>query len=177
MTPKPLTTHGAATSLGARLGPVADGIRQAIAVRLGLRPYRVFLVRSRWSGEERGEGKESLASSTELLPAPRVEAVTSLQNTPFAGGVLERGIVRVDRISTTYSQGDLDGGVVGESEQFWWEVVEDGRSGELEARRRFRFLVAQLEPDAAQWVAYLERMDEDRDRAGTLGSRVAAGSP
>ncbi len=167
-----------ARSLAAQLGPIADRIRQDVAVGMGVRPYRVFMTTTRWTGEERGDGREEVVSCVELVPRPRVREVTNFQNLPFPAGVLERGVLRIDGISTSYREDDFEGGRgLGRNESFFWELVLDGRSGTREQRRRCRFLGASLHPGEAQWVAYVERTDEDRDRDGDPGSRADAESP
>jgi hypothetical protein len=172
---QPLFPFDATKTLAHKLAPIADGIRQSIAVKLGIRPYRVFLIRTEWSGFERGEGEEKVVSTVELLPTPRVETITNLQDTPFPAGTLERGGLKIDRISCTrYTEDDLSGTwggkTIDERTGFYWEVVEDGRGGSPALRRRCRFLGAHRQADAAEWVVFVEKMDEDRERLGQPGS-------
>ncbi len=170
--PKAVSGFEAARSLAQRLVPIADRIRQSVAVGLGVRPYRVFLVTTRWTGEERGLGREDVAEAREILPAPRVELLTNVQDLPFPAGTLERGVLQIDRISGEFSEGELSGADADRKrESFFWEVVEDGRVGELVTRRRCRFLGAHRRADRADWLVYVERMDEDRTVAGVPGSR------
>jgi hypothetical protein len=173
--PRALTPFEAAHTLAAKLAPIADGIRQSVAVGLGIRPYRVFLIVTEWSGSERGEGLEEVVSETEILPTPRVEMITNFQNTPFSAGMLERGGLKIDRVSAVrYTEDDLSGFAVTtaevENRNFYWEVTEDGRGDVPAARRRCRFLGAHRAADAAEWVVYVERMDEDRSRDRAPGS-------
>lgn len=183
-----LTKTGGERSLAHQLGKVADNIRQSVATRLGVRPYRVFLIHTRWTGEERGEGEEEVVVEREILPTPRVEDVSTVVDQPYEAGVRARGPVRIDRISVDlFNEDDLcgesDGRRIEDNEGFYYEIVEDGRGAKFTpskaapARRRYRFVSANRNADAAEWVVMVERMDEDRDRDGFPGSRYRVEGP
>lgn len=109
-TPKPLGSAIAARStLAARLAGKADRLRQ-LNTKFGLRPNRVFLVWSEWTGLERGEGREAIITRVELLPTPQVSDLTALNRRPFSLGVFPEGSLRVDQISVAvYTRDMLNG--------------------------------------------------------------------
>ena len=90
----PLSQSKATRTLVRKLSPTVDRLRQ-IATNLGVRPYRVFLVRTRWSGEERGEGQEVVYDEREILPTPRVKQVSNLMRYLTEVGVGEQGELKV----------------------------------------------------------------------------------
>lgn len=100
--PRPLNPFEAKRSLANRLAPTADRVRQ-IATRLGIRPYRCFLVWTRFSGEDRGEGDENLIARVELLPTPKVSELTSQQLLLYGAGTLPTGSLRVEKVSATFT--------------------------------------------------------------------------
>ncbi len=194
-TPKPLTRLQAQHSLANRLGARVDRIRQ-LSTRFGVRPYRVFLVWTRWSGSERGAGEESVFARFELLPTPRVMELTGVGYRPWSAGTFPEGTVRVDRVSTLFTAdnlkglviprqlpldycccpstpdgtpvaGTLDRPMVAPQVDFFWEIHEDGRGDEEPERLRFR-LFSRVTRDAgnAQWVAMLESASDPLDRQG-----------
>ena len=68
---------GSKDRLASRLIRVADRMRD-IRVKLGLRPYMVHLVRTRWEGGVRGKGEEIVISDVEILPVPLVSDLNGL---------------------------------------------------------------------------------------------------
>src|SRR5689334_10543435 len=106
--PRPLAPGQFEHTLAARLGPVADKIRQ-IATNMGARPYRVYLVWTISGGAERGEGVERLVHEEELLPTPLVLDLTSIALQPYSAGKLPVGSVKVSQISTSYGEDVLSG--------------------------------------------------------------------
>ena len=109
--PKPLGSSIAARStLAARLSGKVDRLRQ-LNTRFGLRPNRVFLVWSEWSGVERGEGREAVITKVELLPTPQVSDLTALNRRPFAIGIFPEGSIRVDQISVAVFTRDMLNGL------------------------------------------------------------------
>lgn len=177
--PKALNSQQAKLTLAARLAPRADRLRQ-LATRLGVRPYRVFLVWTRFGGEERGEGDERELRRVELLPTPQVQDLTGVQYNPFSGGALPTGSVRVDRISCAAYNEDLlrgeappaapeSGADIEEPNDFFWEIVFDGRNGRCSEARRGRYrLVGNpwLNAGNVEYAVILERVSEDRAADG-----------
>lgn len=155
-----------------------DRARQ-IEVRLGLRPYNVFLVWTKWNADERGEGRETIICRTPLLPTPIVEGLDGVSSQAYSGGKLPVGSVRVRNVSATYSQDVLTGKVipeigddVPEPFDFFYEVVEDGRharaAGVSPERQRFILSATPaLDAGEAEWVLTLERASRDMNRDGS----------
>lgn len=188
----------AARTLAHRLGPRVDRLRQRLT-RFGLRSDRVFLVWTRYTGEERGEGREEILAELELLPTPEVRDLTGVTYNPFSAGTLPVGAVRVDRISSQYSEALLKGKVmpvsaetgsdIGEPFDFFYEIVDDDRDeqrapsckpridiapvgGSAQRRKRFRVLGGPSRREGQfDWTIYLERASEDRlaDGRSALG--------
>ncbi len=68
---------------------------------------------TKWSGLERGEGKETVIGRHELLPTPRVSDETAVTRNPYAQGVWPDGTLRVDQISAgAYTADNLKGLVI-----------------------------------------------------------------
>jgi hypothetical protein len=149
---RPLEGNQAMRSLANRLAPLADRMRQ-LNTRFGTRPYRVFLNWTFWSGEERGQGYETLKQRVELLPTPLVKSLDNLAFSAWHAGTLQVGSVKVSEVSTSYSEDLLRGldrqvipglNLMGpqvsipEPWEFFYEVVEDGRAGPAPDRPRFR---------------------------------------
>ena len=84
-------------TLIAGLTPCIDNIR-GLNADLGLRQYRVFLVKTRFAGPKRGIGPEQIISEEEVLPMPKVEPLTGLNLVMMTTGTDESGDVRVSEI-------------------------------------------------------------------------------
>lgn len=174
---RPLTTSEARASLAARLGARVDRVRQ-LSTRMGLRPLRVFLIWTEWTGAEHGEGTESVVCRHEIIPTPRVVDISNVALKPMSAGLVAEGTLKVDRVTLALTDDMLHGkrypisgayveprlGVRGD---FFYEVVEDGRGDDCPERRRFR-LAAEPARRAgeADWVLVLERTAGDLSREG-----------
>lgn len=154
---------------------LAARLRQ-LHTKFGARSRRVFLVWTRSTGEERGEGTEVELARVEVLPTPYIADLTAVALNPYSAGKLPVGSIRVDEVNATFTRDELTGRVVpGDdrklSEQpdvdFFYEVVEDGRGEDPAPRMRFRLAA---EPSRTEtnvcWVLLLERASEDRARSG-----------
>jgi hypothetical protein len=201
--PRPLKPSQAARSLANRLARPVDRIRQ-VAVRLGARSRRVFLVWQVWGGDQRGDGTPYEVDRLELLPTPRVTGLDAVALTAVSAGVLPVGTIRVDQISAAYTESTLRGlfsvkaGIFEEVESgsamsqlvpcgphpadhvpqpvsFFYEVVEDGRHEGLPLRQKYR-LSAQptLDETRVMWKLVLERVSEEANRDG--GSSYSLGT-
>jgi hypothetical protein len=106
--PRPLSPERARHTLAHRLAPRVDRLRQ-FATRFGIRPYRVFLTWTRWSGQERGQGSETVIGRIEILPTPKVVSLDNVRAQFFSGGVLPVGSLRLSGISALYTQDQLTG--------------------------------------------------------------------
>jgi hypothetical protein len=173
--PRPLTPEEARRTLAHRLGTrVAPRLWQ-LNTRFGIRPYRVWLVWSRWSGEERGEGSETICWRHELLPTPKLD-VSSIRYDGTPVGRVPMGTINVSEIVVTYTADELSGlmiprpheDVIPEPNDFYYEVVEDGRGDPCPLRAKYR-LANQPMRDAenVMWRVQLERMSEDNLRDGS----------
>jgi hypothetical protein len=89
-------------TLAARLAKRADKLRVKYQ-QFGLRPYLVWMVWTRWGGEERGEGVEREQRRVQILPAPKVQDLTAISLQPQSGGLLPVGSVRISSVTTTLS--------------------------------------------------------------------------
>jgi len=170
--PRPLTPIEAKKTIAHRLSPKIDRLRQ-FATKFGLRPYRVFLVWTKFSASERGEGYETEVRRKEILPTPLVDTVDSVSLVPFAVGVVPVGTVRVSRVSVSqFTADELNGRASGEDHieepfSFFYEIVEDGRGDAQPARTKYRLSTQPMRRAGnLEWTFLLERMSEDRDRDG-----------
>lgn len=198
--PRPLPGgESAKRTLAHRLTRRADRLRQ-FYTRFGTRSKRVYLVWTRFTGVERGEGDEVELARVELLPTPRVSDLTAISHNPFRHGTYPEGSIRVDQISCgAYTEdnlmglrvpgleavdvaprptrGTLVGGTVAAPTSdprvdFFWEVVDDGRSAVAaeppqESRKRYRLLGGPYRKETSlYWAANLQRVSEDLDRLG-----------
>jgi hypothetical protein len=160
-------------TLGQQLIPVADDLRD-LQTQFGLRPYRVRIIRTRWTGGRRGIGEEVVSSEMEILPVPLVSDLTSLAEIVSPVGLDEHGGIVLSEVSGRYTDDqlrglDIDGTPPAEDEQVMYEVEfprSDGKPGE---RRRFHIRSApHYFADEFQWRVPLERAHEGRDRRGEL---------
>ena len=172
--PNPLTAERARRSLAHRLGKRVDRIRQ-LATRLGIRPYRVFLVWTKFTGEERGEGNEGLIKRLEILPTPKLIDLSNVTFSPVAVGTLPIGAIRLERVSVSFTEDVLMGRQVPEAHEvppepydFFYEVVEDGRGDNPAERKKFRMVgTPHRHAGGVHWRLTLERISEDMKRDGT----------
>lgn len=172
--PTPLTT---------RLSPVVDRIRH-LYTRFGLRPYRVFLVHTVWSGSRRGEGAEMEISRREILPTPNVVDMQGTTEVMRAVGMSEEGGITVEQISTKYTEDDLLGltpdlidpamprtGL--QNGNFFYEVTESRPSTPAPQPRRYvPDGVPMLGRDRFQWRISLKKQDYNSRRNGTFVPRT-----
>lgn len=156
-----------------KLIPTVDTLRD-LNSQFGLRPYRVRIVRTRWSDGVRGRGAEYITGEMEILPVPKVEDLSAIAEVLQPIGLDEVGGIRVSEISGRYTEDhlrgrDFDGVAVADDEQVFWEVEflrSDSRPGE---RRRFNLRgLPYYDASKLQWIVMLERARGDRTRAGEL---------
>lgn len=153
------------------LVPCVDGIRDLYTC-LGTRSYVVVLVRTKWSGGERGTGVEEIVSEETILPVPRVGPVSSMNRVNEPVGLLEQGELKVDQISARYTEDHLlgmpvDGSKMPYDENFYWELRVIPADGSPQVRRRFFPKgVPNLDMMQVQWSVQIERASQDRGRGG-----------
>ena len=164
---------GSKDRLASRLIRVADRMRD-IRVKLGLRPYMVHLVRTRWEGGVRGKGEEIVVSAVEILPVPLVSDLNGLALTVGPAVFDEIGTVVLSEVSGKYTEDQLRGrGEGGEpipdDESFWYEV-EFRRAGRTFGERR-RFVARSAPTYQAsrfQHVVTLHVASQGRGRKGEV---------
>ena len=163
----PMTANDYRQTLIASLVPCIDSIR-GINADMGLRRYRVFLVKTRFSGATRGMGVEQVVSEEEVLPMPKIEPFTGLNLVMMTVGTDEAGDVRASEISLKYDENKLlgrgpSGEGLGPNERFYWELqnIAEGESW----RRRFVMRgVPASDPGRMMWSVILTRAGQ-HDRA------------
>lgn len=97
--------------LADRLQPTVDKLRQRFTT-FGLRPYTVLLVWTRWGGNERGEGHETVLFEAPILPRPKVVDLSSVALNPYSAGLLPVGSVALEEVTTQLMEEHLTGLVV-----------------------------------------------------------------
>jgi hypothetical protein len=172
--PRPLGPGEAASTLAHRLGARLGPRLFQFNTKFGIRPYRVFLVWSRWTGEDRGEGNETICHRIEIIPTPKLD-VSGVRYVGSPIGRLPDGTVNVSEITVNYTADQLSGlvfpreheDILPEPNDFYYEVVEDDRGDPAPQRAKYR-LASQPMRDAAMvmWRVTLERMSEDNLRNG-----------
>jgi hypothetical protein len=157
-------------TLIASLTDTVDSVRD-IYTQLGARPYRVRMVRTRWTGGMRGVGVEEVVCETPILPTPRVSDLANLSQELLPIGMEEVGQVRISEISPRYTEDQLvgrdnDGTPVSSDTEFYYEI-EFVRPDSDGVRRRFIPTgVPNYNPTQFQWWIDLRRAHDDRTRAG-----------
>lgn len=176
--PRLLTPKEAKGSLVNRLSKTVDRMRQ-VEVRLGGRPYVVYLVWMQWEAgllpNERGDGNAKVVCRQPLLPVPKLEDM-SLRWNSGSGGRYRQGTIRLTEVSATLTREILTGAVFPERPEdevpapyeFFYEVVEDGRHGEQPDRKRF--VLAEdpfLDAKKFGWTITLDKQSGDMKPDGT----------
>jgi len=171
---KPLTPDQAKHSLVNRLQKTVDRVRQ-IPVNFGLRSQRVFLVWTKYTGSERGEGREVEIRRKEILPTPKVGPMNAISFAAITGGIMPVGSQRVQNVSLSFTADELEGLWIPEPHEervpepyrFYYEIAEDGRGDRAPLRQRFRLAAKPWRNESAiSWELILERVSEDPDRSG-----------
>ena len=166
-----LTPDVLAKSLAHKFIPLADNLRD-MNTSMGLRPYIVCIVKTRWTDGERGEGSEYVESITNILPTPLVSDLSSIAEILHPIGLDEAGSIQVSEISGRYTEEQLRGLKDDGSEQdpdvhVYWEVEyvrADGVPGE---HRRFTLSGAPyFDAGNIEWKVRLDRTHGERTRAG-----------
>lgn len=174
--PHPLTPDEARRTLAHRIGSkLAPKVRQ-LATKFGVRPVRVFLVWVKWTGAERGEGRQVEVRREELLPTPRVDSLDAVTFSLLQAGTVPVGSVKVSQISVSYTSDFLRGRSVPveheehlpEPYDFFYELIEDGRGDDPAARQKYRLLNQPFRrAGKVDWTLMLEREGQDSNRDGT----------
>lgn len=158
-------------SLGQKLIPVVDRVRDVLTC-LGLRPYRVKIVRCRFAGGRRGQGPEQVVHELELLPTPKVVDMSALTEVDTPLGINEQGLVQLQKISGRYTEETLigvgpDGNQVAPNETVYYEIEFFRRDGRPSEKRRFvRETVPTWNAATIEWTVTLNSVIEKRGRDG-----------
>jgi len=158
-------------TLARKFIPLGDSLRDLLT-KFGLRPYKVRIVRIRWSGGRRGIGTAVVEKALDILPTPKVLDLSTLTEIVNPVGLDEVGIILVTQISGRFTDEDLrfldnDGGDQDPDSEVFYEIEfprSDGRPGD---KRRFFLRSAPMYmAGKLQWQLRLERAHEDRERNG-----------
>jgi hypothetical protein len=165
---------GLSNTLARKTIAVVDKLRD-LNTRLGFRPYEVRVVRTRWTGGERGLGQEVTIWEEPILPTPLISSLDGVQRIVNIVGLDEVGSVKLSEVSGRYAEGylsgvDDQGNPQDPDTQFFFEVVfpTPGSVSDHAPRRRF-FPVSAPSYDSSkfQWTLTLQRSHVDRRNDGS----------
>lgn len=160
-------------TLAQRLVRPADRLRN-LYTRFGMRPYRVMIIRTRWSADRRGKGVEELIFQQEILPTPKITDLGTLTEVLNPTGLDEGGTIQVSEISGRFTEDlligiDPEGRDPLKTDNVYYEIEFPRLDGKPGTRRRFGIRAAPTyRSDQFQWIVTLEKIDEDRGRQGEL---------
>lgn len=140
---------------------VIDGLREDLHPQFGVRPYRVWVVRRKWSGRRLGEGS-SIDQEIELRPQPRIAVWDGFRFRMEPCGLDEMGEIRLTEVSLTMTHDELTGGEMGMAEQILYKVGEAHGQGQ---------------PDRYFTIAAPPFVDREKDMGWILRLKHVAGSP
>lgn len=168
-----VTSHSITCTLARQLIGVADNLRD-LYTSFGLRPYRLKLIKTKWSGGKRGIGVEEVSFERLIDPTPLVLDLSALQEIVQPVGLDEVGAIRVEQISGRFTEDMLRGhddlGTPPSADEQVFYEIEFPTPGDGDSfRRRFFLRTAPMYfADRFQWVITLEKSHEDRARSGDL---------
>ena len=158
-------------SLAQKLVPVVDKLRD-LNTRFGTRPYRVRIVRTLWSGKERGQGTESVIQELEIVPTPVVVDLNTLQEIVTPVGQAEIGLVQLREVSGRYTEDHLsgvdpNGNHPGPQESVFFEIEFFRPDGQNTDKHRFSLAATPYyNATGFQWTLVLDGELERRRRDG-----------
>jgi len=164
-------------TLARKLIPIVDSIRD-LATKFGTRPYKVRVVRARWSSGQRGVGTPVIERALDILPTPLLQDMSGITEIVQSVGLDEIGGVSVSEISGRFTDEELrfcqpDGTPLGPDEEVWYEIEfprPDGKPGDL---RRFYMNAAPMYfASRMQWTIRLEKAHSDRGRRGDYRENI-----
>lgn len=151
---------------------LVDDLRDLCTV-FGLRPFAVRVVRTRWSGGQRGMGQEYVDLARDILPTPKVEGMGNIDESVEGGGMIEVGQLTIKRIATRYTEEQLrgwgdDSAPPPDDADVFWEIEFLGKTGRTFKRR---FVISGTPSYGTfGWTVSLVRAHNDRDLRGELQS-------
>lgn len=158
-------------SLAQSLIPIVDRVRD-LNTQLGVRQYRVRIVRTRWAGGRRGVGVESVIFEIDILPTPKVVDLNTLQEMVTPVGVSEIGLVQLQEVSGRYTEDflvgvDSSGSPVPDTDDVYYEIEWIRADGKQTDRHRFALaVVPYYAATKVQWTLTLDAQLEKRRRDG-----------
>jgi hypothetical protein len=157
-------------TLAQRLIPVADRLRD-LFTRFGLRPYKVRIVRIRWTGGSRGVGTPLVERELDLLPTPLVQDLSTMTEIVQPIGLDEIGMISVSEISGRFKEDELrfldaSGRPPDDDEEVFYEIEFPLPNGTSIKRRFYLRAAPHYFASRFQWQVRLEKAHEDRDRIG-----------
>jgi hypothetical protein len=165
-----VTTQTLKKGLAQKLIPVADSIRN-LYTKFALRPYKVSIIKVRWSSGERGIGTPLIEKQIVILPTPRVLDLSTMTEIVNPVGLDEIGMIGVTEITGKLSDDELrfldkDGAGPGLDEEVYYEIEFPKPDGTSAKRRFFLRSAPHYFADKFYWMIRLERSHEERDRNG-----------
>ncbi|HEU4411182.1 MAG TPA: hypothetical protein VFS43_38370 [Polyangiaceae bacterium] len=170
-----------------KLGPKIGGLRATLALKIGDRPYRVYLTTVRWSGGEPGRGHRAptrvelgcgVDRKTGLVQPPRIEATSPLKRPKYAAGRRgltpasgETDVLYLTQLDPTYVERDLVPFVdLAAGEEAYYELEHVGGAGGAGGERpvrRYRLAEApQKDALRMQWVLALVPVEPSKTFGG-----------
>jgi hypothetical protein len=161
-------------TLAQQLIPVADLLRD-LRTQFGMRPYEVHIIRTKWSGGDRGIGEEYQVMDMTILPTPRIVDLNALADVLQANGLDETGSVALDEVSGRYTDDQLrgyhdDGSPPDPDENVYYDVIFPLPAGGLDSAPHRRFFPSSAPHYSAgkfEWTIKLERAHPDNPSYGT----------
>lgn len=157
-------------TLAQKLVPVADRLRD-LYTKFGLRPYKVRVVRIRWTSGQRGVGAPVVESTLDLLPTPLVLDLTTMTEIVHPIGLDEVGIIAVSEISGRFTDGqlramDTRGQPPGADEEVFYEIEFPRPDGSIDKRRFYLRAAPHYFASKFYWQVRLEKAHPDRQANG-----------
>lgn len=140
------------TNLVDSLLTMVDDLRGSLNPDMGVRQWRVFVVRRTWAGGAPGVGSYSDVE-TELTPQPLVKSY-DLQWQPIPAGMNEQGNIMLHEVSLTYTEAELSPPYVAGSELFY--CLRDAQGQAI--RDRYYQLMEPPKPDRVRTIGWLVKL-------------------
>ena len=155
--------------LAGSLIQTVDDLRQ-LNSDFGIRPYRVFATRVKWTGGEIGRGQPEVTETVEITPAPLVKDLTNVKGVVRSGGFVERGDARLTQWSARYTEAQITQLLPPKTRdtEAFIEVMNYHDGTEPKRRRFIVQGVPEYEPQNFQWKMTLLRQDSDRTNTGRV---------
>jgi hypothetical protein len=159
-------------TLAQKLIPVADRVRD-LFTKFGMRPYKVRVVRVRWSSGQRGVGTPVIEAALDLLPTPLVQDLTTMTEIVQPIGLDEVGVISVSEISGRFTDAQLrvmkeDGQAPGPDEEVFYEIEFPKPDGSSDKRRFYLRAAPHYFAGKFYWQVRLEKAHADRQENGDL---------